>query len=173
MLRRAKEVLPCRAWTNRSQRGLYAGRQVGFGNQISFSHRHTRRTWKPNVQKKTLYSELLDESFRINVTTTALRTIDKKGGLDNYVLYTRDAKLNSVFAMKLKKRLKEAYELKNGEKFRMKPKPERSVKDQWQEIISNYHRNKTTRIAASPASQTLTPSSPSPSTEAREQSELT
>lgn len=31
-----------------------------FGNTISFSHRKTRRTWKPNVQLKSLWSETLD-----------------------------------------------------------------------------------------------------------------
>lgn len=69
--------------------------------------RSTRRTWKPNVHRKKLYSELLDESFHINVTTAALRTIDKMGGLDNYILYTKDEKLDSLFGLKLKWRLME------------------------------------------------------------------
>jgi large subunit ribosomal protein L28 len=59
------------------------------------------------VHKKKLYSELLDETFHINVTTAALRTIDKMGGLDNYILYTKTEKLDSLFGMGLKERLKE------------------------------------------------------------------
>ena len=34
---------------------------IRFGNSISFSNKKNRRTWKPNVQKKALYSEVLDE----------------------------------------------------------------------------------------------------------------
>lgn len=46
----------------------------------------SNRAWKPNVQQKRLFSEILDEMIRIPVTTQALRTMDKVGGLDNYVL---------------------------------------------------------------------------------------
>ncbi len=59
------------------------------------------------MHKKKLYSELLNETFHINVTTAALRTIDKMGGLDNYILYTKDHKLDSLFGLQLKARLKE------------------------------------------------------------------
>ena len=33
----------------------------------------TRRSWKPNVQNKRLYSEALDQLIQLRVTTTALR----------------------------------------------------------------------------------------------------
>jgi ribosomal protein L28 len=42
----------------------------------------TTRSWKPNVHRKRFYSEILDKKLRINVTTTALRTMDKYGGID-------------------------------------------------------------------------------------------
>ena len=35
----------------------------------------TRRTWKPNVQNKRLYSEILDEMVPLRVTTYALRCV--------------------------------------------------------------------------------------------------
>lgn len=35
----------------------------------------TRRTWKPNVQNKRLYSEILDEMVPLKVTTYALRYV--------------------------------------------------------------------------------------------------
>ncbi len=31
------------------------GRTPGFGNQVSHSHRRTRRRWNPNIQLKTYY----------------------------------------------------------------------------------------------------------------------
>jgi len=47
--------------------------------------RHTRRTFKPNVILKRVYSETLDAMIKFHMTTSALRSIDKAGGLDNYL----------------------------------------------------------------------------------------
>lgn len=44
----------------------------------------------------------------MRVTTAALRTMDKKGGLDGYILGTRDQDLKSEFAIALKARLRAA-----------------------------------------------------------------
>lgn len=51
----------------------------------------TKRTFKPNVFKKRVYSEILDEMIQFHITTSALRSIDKAGGLDNYLLNSRHA----------------------------------------------------------------------------------
>ena len=39
---------------NRARRGLYGGKRVIFGNNVSHSKRRTRRSCKPNVQQKNL-----------------------------------------------------------------------------------------------------------------------
>ena len=39
------------------------------------------------------------------MTSNTLRCIDKAGGLDNYVLYTKDKDLNSDVAVKLRERI--------------------------------------------------------------------
>ena len=75
--------------SSRSTRGLYDGRDVRFGNNVPFSLKKTRRKWNPNVQHKVLYSSILDEMIKFKVTTGALRTIDKMGGLDNYLLTSK------------------------------------------------------------------------------------
>ena len=54
------------------------------------------------MQNKRVYSETLDKMIPFRVTTTALRTIDKVGGLDNYLLYTREDKLGSDVGLKWK-----------------------------------------------------------------------
>lgn len=82
--------------SNRSKRGIYAGKDIRFGNNISFSHRKTRRTFKPNAQRKRLWSEALGCWLRFNITTHALRCIDRAGGIDAYLLATPDAKLGSI-----------------------------------------------------------------------------
>mmetsp|Transcript_1547 Transcript_1547/g.2356 ORF Transcript_1547/g.2356 Transcript_1547/m.2356 type:complete len:132 (-) Transcript_1547:271-666(-) len=92
----------------RADRGLYAGKTKLFGNNVSHSNRRTRRFWNPNVQFKKLYSEILDSSLKIHVTTYALKCIDRAGGLDNYLLKTSDQKIGSEFGIGLKRRLQEA-----------------------------------------------------------------
>jgi large subunit ribosomal protein L28 len=72
--------------SNRSKRGLYDGRDIRAGNNVPFSLKKTKRTFKPNVFKKRLYSEILDEMIPFHVTSGALRSIDKYGGLDGYLL---------------------------------------------------------------------------------------
>lgn len=76
----------CRYRSNRSRRGLYDGRDIRSGNTISFSNKHNKRKFKPNVFTKRVYSEILDEMVRFHLTAGTLRSIDKAGGLDNYLL---------------------------------------------------------------------------------------
>lgn len=54
-----------------------------------------RCEWKMNVE------------IFLRVTSNTLRCIDKAGGLDNYVLYTKDKDLNSDVALKLRERILE------------------------------------------------------------------
>ena len=47
--------------SNRSQKGLYANRDVNYGNVVTFSAKKNRRRWLPNVQRKQLWSEMLNK----------------------------------------------------------------------------------------------------------------
>ena len=89
--------------SNRSRRGLYNGKDIRTGNNLSFSMKHTKRTFKPNVFIKRVYSEILDEMVRFHLTTSTLRTIDKLGGLDNYILTSKH--ITSGEGLKTKKRI--------------------------------------------------------------------
>ena len=101
-------VRKARAKMGRASRGLYGGKEVLFGNNVSFSNRKTRRRWNPNVQKKRVYSEILGESYKLNVTTHALRCIKKYGGLDNYLINQPRRKLeDSDVALVLRHRILE------------------------------------------------------------------
>ena len=49
--------------SNRSRRGLYDGKDIRSGNNVSFSMRSTKRKFKPNVFKKRVYRLVL-RSFK-------------------------------------------------------------------------------------------------------------
>ena len=96
--------------SNRSRRGLYNGKDIRTGNNLSFSMKHTKRTFKPNVFIKRVYSEILDEMVRFHLTTSTLRSIDKCGGLDNYLLTSKH--VASGEGLKAKKRVISALKYK-------------------------------------------------------------
>jgi large subunit ribosomal protein L28 len=85
----------------RSQRGLYDGSVLQTGNSIPKSVQKTLRSWKPNVQNHSLRSDILGTVIQTRVTSRALRTISKYGGLDAY-LQRRDDKLLGTFGRTLR-----------------------------------------------------------------------
>ncbi|KAM3569032.1 hypothetical protein VYU27_008858 [Nannochloropsis oceanica] len=91
--------------SNRARRGLFAGKDVLFGNMVSHSNRKTRRMFKPNSQRKRLWSDALEDMIPFNLTTTTLRMVDKAGGLDNYLLQTPDHKLDSESGIRIKRQI--------------------------------------------------------------------
>ncbi|KAH6682724.1 ribosomal L28 family-domain-containing protein [Halenospora varia] len=67
--------------------GLYGLQKIRFGNIVSKKNEiKTRRHWRPNVHFKRLWSESLERMIRLRITTKVLRTVDKVGGLDEYLL---------------------------------------------------------------------------------------
>jgi ribosomal protein L28 len=64
---------------------LAGGRTILFGNTISEFKNRTRRTWRPNIIVKPLYSDILRRRIKLRMVAGVLRTIDKEGGLDGYL----------------------------------------------------------------------------------------
>lgn len=56
------------------------GKGKQFGNNVSFSQRHTKKVWEPNLQKKTLVID--GKKVTLKISTQALRTLKKKGLLE-------------------------------------------------------------------------------------------
>ena len=69
------------------------GKGVMTGNNVSHAHNKSRRRFLPNLQPMSLYSEALNKSVRMRITTAAARTIEHKGGLDAYLRSTAAADL--------------------------------------------------------------------------------
>ena len=81
------------------------GRQVG--HNVSHANNKTKRTFLPNLQNVTLMSEVLGKSIRLRVSTHGLRSVEHVGGLDNWLLKSRDENL-SLRARRLKREVKKA-----------------------------------------------------------------
>lgn len=90
-----------------SRRCELSGKGVLTGNRVSHSNIKTRRRYLPNLGTVTLESETLARNFRFRVTTSALRTVDHRGGLDAYLAKAKDEEL-SPRALKVKKEIAKA-----------------------------------------------------------------
>ena len=53
------------------------GKGKQYGNNVSFSQRHTKKVWKPNLQTKTLVVD--GKKVKMKVSTSAIRSLKKKG----------------------------------------------------------------------------------------------
>ncbi|MAH84118.1 MAG: 50S ribosomal protein L28 [Rhodospirillaceae bacterium TMED8] len=90
-----------------SRRCELTGKGVLTGNNVSHAHNKTRRRYLPNLQNVSLLSETLGISIRVRVATSAVRTVEHIGGLDTFLLKSRNIHL-SPNMRRLKKRVKEA-----------------------------------------------------------------
>ncbi|KAI8935044.1 hypothetical protein NX059_008708 [Plenodomus lindquistii] len=70
-----------------ANKGLYGEQMIQFGNNVSKrTETKTRRVWAPNVLSKSLYSVALKKKIKLRITAAVLKTIDREGGLDEYLL---------------------------------------------------------------------------------------
>ena len=86
---------------------LITGKGVQTGNNVSHSNRKTRRRFMPNLQEVAIYSEILEAPVTLRITNNGLRTIEKNGGLDLYLLNTPKSKLTAE-SKKLRDRIEKA-----------------------------------------------------------------
>ena len=85
-----------------SRQSELTGKKAMSGNNVSHAKNRTKRKFMPNLNNVTLTSEVLGRDFQLKVSASALRTIDKLGGLDPFLKKSADDNL-SPNAMKIKK----------------------------------------------------------------------
>ncbi|MCF8467568.1 MAG: 50S ribosomal protein L28 [Sneathiella sp.] len=83
------------------------GKGVQVGNNVSHAKNRTRRRFLPNVQEVRLISDALGRSFNMKVSASALRSVEHTGGLDKFLLKSRDADL-SLQARRVKRDVQKA-----------------------------------------------------------------
>ena len=85
-----------------SRRCEITGKGVLSGNNVSHANNKTKRIYRPNLQTIDLVSEALGNSYKLKIAMNTLRTVDKVGGLDSFLLKAND-KVLSLKALRLKR----------------------------------------------------------------------
>ena len=80
------------------------------GNNVSHANNRTKRRFIPNLQNVKLYSGTLQKYINLNNTIRTMKTVEKNGGLDSYLIKTSNKNLAET-AIKIKKQI-----LKNNKK---------------------------------------------------------
>ena len=91
-----------------SRRCELLGVGVMVGNKVSHSNRKTRRRFLPNLKTISFQSDALGVSVSLKVTAATLRTVNKHGDLDSFLVNCRHAKLTESaqkLRLKIKKKL--------------------------------------------------------------------
>jgi large subunit ribosomal protein L28 len=81
-----------------------SGKKPHFGNNVSHANNKTRRRWQPNLQMCSFPSEILKKRVSLRLTANGIRTVEHNGGLDAWLLGTRDSRLG-VEVLKIKKQM--------------------------------------------------------------------
>ena len=64
------------------------------GHTVSHANNKVKRKFFPNLKKVTFKSEILRRNIKLRVSNTALRTVDYKGGLDDFLKTAKNHKLS-------------------------------------------------------------------------------
>ena len=87
-----------------SRRCELTGKTLLVGNNVSHANNKTKRVFRPNLQVISLASDSLKQTYKLKISMNALRSVDKIGGLDAYLLKAKDATL-SPKALRLKRQI--------------------------------------------------------------------
>ena len=84
-----------------------SGKLPMAGQNRSHAENKSKRTFRPNLCQVTLISDALQRKFRLRVSAHALKTVERRGGLDAYLMKASDEEL-SERCQKLKREVKKA-----------------------------------------------------------------
>ena len=90
-----------------AKRCQITGKTVMSGNNVSHANNKTRRRFLPNLQETSLMSDTLGRPVRVRLTASAIRTVEHKRGLDDYLLSAKESVLSPEMA-KLRRQIKKA-----------------------------------------------------------------
>ena len=76
-----------------AKRCQITGKTVMSGNNVSHANNRTRRRFLPNLQATTMQSEVLGRSLKLRVSASAIRTVEKHGGIDSFLIQAKNNEL--------------------------------------------------------------------------------
>lgn len=77
-----------------SRRCELTGKAVMTGNHVSHANNKTKRIYRPNLQVVSLASDALGQKVRLRISMNALRSVDRIGGLDAFLMKARETGLS-------------------------------------------------------------------------------
>jgi large subunit ribosomal protein L28 len=95
-----------------ARRCTITGKGVQVGHNVSHANNKTKRRFLPNLQHVSVLSDVLGR-VPLRVSAAAIRTIERKGGIDAFLLAVPDRKL-SPESRRLKRRIERAAERQSG-----------------------------------------------------------
>jgi large subunit ribosomal protein L28 len=87
-----------------SRRCELTGKGAQVGHRVSHSNIKTKRRFLANLVNVTMMSDALGRSVKLRISTNALKTVDRRGGLDAFLLKAKDEEL-SVRARDVKRQV--------------------------------------------------------------------
>ena len=87
-----------------SKKCQLTGKTYLSGNNVSHAKNRSKRRFLPNLQNVSFTSDKLRKSIQLKVAASTIRTVEKKGGLDDYLLSASNTKLPPE-ALKIKKQI--------------------------------------------------------------------
>ncbi len=79
------------------------------GNNVSKANNRTRRRFLPNLQKSSMHSSILGKTLQFRVAASTIRTVEKNGGIDSYLLKSSKSSLPAK-AQKIRSKILESKE---------------------------------------------------------------
>ena len=79
-----------------SRRCELTGKAVQSGNKVSHSNRKTRTRFLPNLVQVTLISDTLERAVRLRISAAALRSVEHRGGLDDFLAKAKETELSDT-----------------------------------------------------------------------------
>jgi len=76
-----------------SRRCDLTGKGPLSGHKVSHSNRKTKRRFLPNLCNVTMMSDALGRSVRLRVSANAIKTVDRRGGLDAFLIKAKNDEL--------------------------------------------------------------------------------
>jgi large subunit ribosomal protein L28 len=85
-----------------SRRCELTGKGPMVGHHVSHANNKKKRVFRPNLQTVSLASEALGQKVKLRISMNALRSVDRTGGLDPFLLKAKNDALSDR-ALKLKR----------------------------------------------------------------------